>query len=116
MENITVSKDRLLQTLTANRETHRAQFLQAQEGFRAAVVAQLDERLADARKGKRVSLTIALPEPQDHTPDYDRAIQMVEWNLSDEVELAEHDFQTYVLDDWNWKRQFAATNSTYGVS
>ena len=72
-------------------------------------------RLAAARNGKRIEQYIRLPEPEDHTRDYDRVISMLEMDLTDTVELSESDYSQYVLDDWQWKRQCLGTNRAYSV-
>lgn len=113
METIRVRKDRLLTQLQVNRDQHRQQFEQAQEVFRRRVIEELDLRLEQARQGRQINLVIALPQPLDYTVDYDRAIQMIEWSLGDEVELGEDDFRQYVLNDWGWARTFAANTTSY---
>ena len=113
MNTITVSKANLLETLKKNREEHRGLFLEAQKGFRKAVIATLDQRLQDARDGKKIDLRIALPEPQDYTGEFDTAIKMLEWDTGDEVELTMHDFQRYVENQWEWRDAFTRTSGAY---
>ncbi len=116
MQKIKVKKADLLGILRKNRDAHKAVFLEAQEGFRKAVVAALEQRLEVARKGKRVDQYLHLAEPENRTRDYDRTISMLEMDLSDTVELSETDYAQYVLDDWDWKRQFLGTNRAYSSS
>lgn len=113
---VKVKKDELLSHLDANRERHRAIFEEAQIGFREEVIKLLDKRLAQAKAGKGIDLRIQLPEPQDHTKDYDRVILMVKMSVNDEIELTQQEFQQYVMDDWSWKREWVATASNYTAS
>lgn len=113
MENITVPKDQLIHTMRVNRDEHRAQFLAAQEKYREAVIRELDRRLRQAREGGVINLGFTLPAPVDYTDSYDTAIQMLEWEVADEVTLSEHDFERYVLNKWEWARQFAASTQSY---
>lgn len=113
MREVTVKRDELLQKLHKNKEGHRTLFEEAQRGFRERVVQELDRRMEDARRGRKVDLYINLPEPEDHTKDYDRVISMVEMSVSDEVELTANDFSRYVMDDWEWKERAMTTNSMY---
>lgn len=113
MENITVPKDKLLDTIRTNREAHREQFLAAQLKYREVVIRELDSRLAQARDGGAINLGFALPEPVDYSDQYDTAISMLEWEVDEEVTLAEHDFQRYVLNKWEWARMFAANTQSY---
>lgn len=81
MRTVTVKKEELIAKVRANREEHRAIFLQAQEKYREAVIKALDKRLDEVRKGKPFSLGFKLPEPQDYTDEYDMAIQQLEWEI-----------------------------------
>lgn len=115
MNIIRVERSKLLTAVTENRDNHRAKFLQAQEGYRKAAIRELDKMLADARAGNRIRRTVSLPEPTDHTQDYDRAIRMLEMCADDWLMISDDDFQRLVMDEWGWKQSWSATNSTYGV-
>lgn len=112
---VTVKKDELIAAVQKNRETHRSEFLRAQEDYRETVIAALDDALAAARNKKpfiREKL-IELVPPQDHTSDYDRAIRMLTMSLADQIVISEHQFAQYVLDDWGWKAAWSMTNARY---
>jgi hypothetical protein len=115
VKSVYVNKERLLETLRENREEHRALFEEAQVKYREKVIEVLDKRLAEARAGGRVRTYINLPEPVDYTKNFDEAIQMVEWEESDSIELDERDFQRYVLNKWEWAGAFAANTTAYVV-
>ncbi|HDY87689.1 MAG TPA: hypothetical protein ENH82_06160 [bacterium] len=113
MNTVKVEKDRLLKKLIVNRDSHRAEFLKAQKGFREEVIEQLDEALQDARNGKRINTCFKLPAPVDQTSDYDTAIEMLDWVVDDEIELTQQAFRQYILDDWHWKTDWTVSNSAY---
>lgn len=115
MRDVRVRKDELIEILGKNRDRHGTLFEKAYERFRHAVEREFEARLDRIRKGKPVELHIALPEPRDMTQSYDRALQMLQMETRDEVELSEQEFQQFVQDDWTWKREFATTASLYGV-
>ncbi len=54
-----------------------------------------------------------LEVPRDHTKSYDVAIQMAEWEVGETVELTQGQFQCFVMDDWDWKDEFAHLNKRY---
>lgn len=116
MNAIRVNKDELLGTLRENRKKHQVIFREAQDGYRKQAIEELDKMLAEARSGKQIRRSLHLVEPQDQTRDYDRAIKMLEMSQDEIVELEEHDFAQYVLDDWSWKRQFLLSNSNYSAT
>lgn len=110
---IVVKKSDLLGALKKNRDVHRSIFLEAQVGYREAVIKELDSMLADARSGRAYRKVVRLEEPQDHTRDYDRIVKMLEMSIADDVPISETEFAQYVLDDWGWKDQFIGTASSY---
>ena len=113
MRTVTVKKAALLGTVTENREAHREIFLKAQEGYREDMIAELELRLKEAREGKVIRRAITMPEPSDHTSDYDRVIAMLNMSVDDEIELDEHEFECFVLDQWGWKASAMHTNMSY---
>jgi hypothetical protein len=113
LSTVRVSKATLLEKLKANRDKHRSVFEEAIEGYHKAVVEALEKALADAKAGKKYTPTVFLPEPEDHTDDYDRIIAMLEMSLDDELELPQREFSQYALDDWGWKHDFINTASAY---
>ncbi len=115
METVKVKKARLLNKLHENRKAHREKFLKAQDGFRQEVVEQLDVALRDARNGKKYTTVFALPAPVDQTPEYDTAIEMLDWLVDDEIELTQQAFRQYIFDDWSWSQNWLHSNACYMV-
>jgi hypothetical protein len=113
MNAIKVNKADLLVKLRTNRATHLDQFERASERFLKIVTAELEGRLAEARKGKVPNLAWAHPMPVNQTKEYDKAIGMLEMSIEDVIELEEHDYKNYVLDEWSWSAQTTASNSRY---
>jgi len=109
--NIRVSD--LLESLRVNRETHRETFEEAQMGYREAMIEELDRMLADAKAGNSIRRMVTMPEPQDHTSDYDVAIRMLEMCVDDVVEITVDDFERLVMDEWGWKTDWVNTTSNY---
>lgn len=113
MQIVTCRVSEVLAILQKNRKTHRETFEKALEGYRKTVIEHLEQRLKDAKSGRKVNIYIQLEEPQDQTKDYDRAIQMLEMSIDDKVELSQQEFAQLVQDDWSWKEQFTLTNTRY---
>lgn len=113
MDVVKVRVAELKATIAENREAHRAMFLEAQGKYRARMVEELDRMLTDARTGRRIRRAVSMPEPEDHTADYDRIIRMLEMSVDDEIELDEGDFSRYVMDQWEWARSFASNTMMY---
>jgi hypothetical protein len=116
MNAVKVKREDLLTKVRANREAHRELFLKAQEGYRKLVIEELDRMLADAKAGRRISRSINLAEPVDHTYEYDRVIMMLEMSVDDTIMLDSQDFHRYVMDSWDWSRFALSTNSAYAAA
>lgn len=113
MRTVTVDREEFIQKVSANRHNHRAVFEEALEGYRARLVTELERRLGDLRKGRRIDQYIGLPEPEDHTEDYDRILQMAAMSVRDTVDLSEDEFGRYVMDQWDWKQAFNHSTAVY---
>ena len=107
LDTVRVSKTALIRRLQENRDQHREQFEKGLELYRKAVVQELEEQLARARRNESVARFSVLNQPEDHTENYNHAIELLDMSLDDEVELTAEEFAQYVRDDWGWKRQFA---------
>lgn len=110
---VTVSKNELLAAMRANLTKHEAEYKEAIEGYKAAVIARLKKMLACAEAGKPVEEKIGLPAPESHTEDYERVIRMLEMSKAEEISITENQFSQYVLDKWNWQRAFKALSTQY---
>lgn len=116
MDDIRVTKAVLLARLKENRASHRDTYVNAREIFRQRSADLAQEQAELMLRGEIRAIAVNLPVPEDHTDDYDRVIEMLDWHLDDEFILSEIDFQQYVRDEWGWARSFAANTSSYLAS
>lgn len=115
-QNITVSKTDLLDKLRANRDEHASDYAEGIAEYQrqaAEKLRALADKIAEDPDANLYEVAQELPKPENHTDDYDTAIQMLEWHQGDSIELGVDDFQHYVLDQWRWKQAFAASMSNY---
>lgn len=139
---VTVNRVRLINTLKANQEKHMAEYKEAVAGYQDMIAGRLQalqkkalDKLRDQYSklvekiqefdledpdcpiADRVVLlseqSISLQVPKDHSRDYQVALEMAEWEVGENVELTQSQFQCFVLDDWDWKRGFEHLNKTY---
>lgn len=110
---INVNKEQLRVKLQKNRAEHKELFDKAWKGYIAAALDELSLRIKDIENGKNPNLYISLPAPEDHTEDYDRALDMLEWSVGDTFSLTEIEFDQYINDEWHWKANFLATSVGY---
>jgi len=116
MDTVKIARDDLLVVVKKNRASHRQIFEEALIGYRDEVIRQLEQRLDEAKRNKRVNHHISLIEPMDQTKEYDRIIKMLEMSVESEIELTQSQFAMYVMDDWSWKQQFTASNVNYSAT
>jgi hypothetical protein len=116
LDTVKVEKDRLLSTLEENKAKHVSEYDEAVTEYRAQAEKALRKRASEIRDGGTLRKEIDdLPAPLSFAKDYDRAIQMVSWSTETELELDEQAFRAWVLDEWNWRGQFAGTTSLYNA-
>lgn len=115
MKSAKIQKSKLLEVIRKNRDEHKSIFEEALIGYRKEAIRLLDERLNDARDGRKIDLYFHLVQPMDQTKDYDRVIMMLEMTEDEIIELTSTEFSNYVQDDWSWKDQFITSNSTYSA-
>lgn len=113
MDEMKMNKHDVLEALKTNLQTHRETFIEAQQGYREEVIKELDRMLDDARSGKNIKRSITLPEPKDHTKEYEYAIEMLEMCTAVDIMISNIDFKQYVKDDWGWKADWSDTVSNY---
>lgn len=116
MQTVKVKKNRLLEALRINKENHLKIFNEAQVGYRKRVIQELDDMAKKARAGERVPTFWQLAAPVNQTPEYERAILMLEMSVDEEVTLTQQEFQCYVMDRWAWRQKFLEDNSVYSVT
>ena len=113
MQEVKIKREALLAAVKANRDQHRKTFLLACKGFRTKAIQELDIMLKEAQDGELIRTSLSLPTPSDHTSDYDREIRMLEMCDDPVVELSAHEFDMYVMDNWNWKAHESNVTAMY---
>lgn len=116
IDDVRVPKDKLLTQLQENRDAHRSLFEEAMEGYKVESIKILEDHIDRIKGNEPKKVAVSLPLPEDHTDDYNRVIQMVEWSMDDEVWLTGYEFDQYIRDNWAWKEQFLTTASHYGAT
>lgn len=110
---ITVDKTALLEALRENRAKHGKAFEKAKAGYIKVTMKQLEEYINQLANGDTGIARFVNAPPEDHTGDYDDAIDMMEWSTDDTIELSQSQFVQYVKDDWGWKQSWTVSNSEY---
>ena len=116
MRNLTFKKTDIINGLTEARKEHVKILEEAQKGYREMLIEELEEKLADAKAGKRVDPRIDLIVPPHHVEEFDRAIKMLEMCKDEIITLTQPEFQMYVGGEWGWQHDFLMANAAYSES
>ena len=116
MKTVNIEREKLLETVKTNLEQHIKQYNEAVEDYKTGIVILFQENLAKAQTGdlERIKTIENKPQtPVSYENQYTRVIRMLEMSSDDYIELSDHEFEHYVLDNWDWKQSFNLVNSSY---
>lgn len=113
---VKVKRGDLLAKLKANRAKHAHDYKKAHEGWLVTIIEEAEKLLKDAKEGNLKDLRKILNHvqpPESHDKDYALVISMLEMSADDVIEMNQIDFNQYVLDEWEWKQHWSASNTGY---
>ena len=116
MRDVRMNKSELLEIVRANKEKHIKEFNEAVEDFKKAAIniAEHNLKLAQTGDTEQIAKFKQLPsKPTSYEDSYTRAIRMLELSVDDVIEVEEHVFNQLVLDEWQWKQNFAVSSALY---
>ncbi len=116
--------EELLTVVRANYAKHQTLYAELYGLYQARAIKALEDRLEEIRTSRAtdeaVSLRFQLEPPDDHRPDYRRAIGMLELHLhagQPTVDLSAELYAAFMQDIWGWEEDFWLKNVTmYGRS
>lgn len=82
-----------------------------EDSFRDA--RELVGRLKDGETVSVVGFRISLSVPVNYEKAYDQIIRMMEMSVDTEIVLTASQFACFVMDDWEWKEEWAASLAQY---
>lgn len=119
LDSVPLLVDELLEKVKANRAKHNAIFREALDGYKERALELLQDHINRIEAGKVEKVQVILPQPVDHTKDYDRVIGLLEMTKragTEKLDLNQREFAQYVQDEWDWKDEFISTNVMYAAS
>lgn len=109
---ISIEKNKLIEKIKENREIHINEYNEAVIAYKKEAKIQLEQLSTDLDKGK-LNLKLNLITPINRSSEYDKVIEMFEWEISDIVKLSQKEFNEYIHDDTSDSIQAKMLNSTY---
>jgi hypothetical protein len=111
---VTINKAKLIAKIKANKEAHVEEYKEAVKAYITEANKQLEKAKKELDNGS-LSIHIQLTTPINRAEEYDKVIEMFNWEVKDEIELSQHEFNEYVHDDNDMSRNAKFANSYYSL-
>lgn len=112
---IKVEKAKLIQQIKENKERHIKEFENAVVAYKVEALKQLNEQIKKVEQGA-LDAILNLVTPVNNGENYDKIIEMFEWEVESEVELSQEEFNEYVQDETQFARDAKFSNTFYSSS
>lgn len=109
---IRVNRASLIEKIKENKAAHIKAYEKAVVAYKEEALRQLSILTEKANSGD-VRLSLNLVSPVNYAENYDKVVQMFEWEVDDIVELEQQEFNKYVLDETSFALQAKMSNSAY---
>lgn len=109
LKTITVNKSELIEKLLDNQSKHTAEYAEALEAYWNALQAELASLYEQAKEKEGLRYVIEVQPPENHAKDYSDAMQLLDWEVGNEVVISIADFKRFVQDEWDWQYHFKGT-------
>jgi len=112
---IKVEKAKLIQQIKDNKERHIKEFENAVVAYKEEALKQLKAEIEKVEGGS-LDAKLNLITPVNNAENYDKIIEMFEWEVESEVELSQEEFNEYVQDETQFARDAKFSNTFYSSS
>ena len=110
---INVNKDNLIKQIKENKEKHIEEFKKAVDAYKEEAEKQLMKELARLNTVGALDIKLDLITPVNNAENYDKILQMFEWEENEVVELQQDEFREYVQDEFDFAVTARMSNSMY---
>lgn len=107
-----ISKASLIKKIQENKEAHLNEYNEAVEAYKKEAAKQLKQAVKDLKNGS-LKIKLNLVTPVNRVEEYDKVIEMFNWEVENEIELSQREFNEYVHDDNESSKAAKLMNSTY---
>lgn len=110
---ILVDKAKLIEQIKANKVQHKKEYDEAVIAYREEAKKQLEDRLVQLATGDLKLKVVSLTSPVDNSEEYDKLVKMFKWEIKDQVELSQGEFNEYIFDETPFAKMSRASNTFY---
>ena len=108
---INVDKAKLIEKIRENKANHVIEYDKAVIAYKEEALKQLKELTEDVEEGA-LGIKLDLVTPVNNADNYDKIIEMFQWEVNEIVELEQREFIEYVQDETDFAIS-AKFNNTY---
>jgi len=109
---IKVKKADLIAKIKVNKENHVKEFDKAVDAYKEEALRQLRTQLERVEEGA-LDAKLNLITPVNNAENYDNILEMFVWEVANEVELEQAEFQEYVQDTTDFAVTARMSNMMY---
>jgi len=109
---VSIEKSKLIEKIKENRDAHVIDYNEAVIAYRKKAESEL-KNLSKELKNGSMKLNLHLITPINRSEEYDKIIEMFNWEINDIVKLTQKEFNEYVLDETTSAQQAKFSNSAY---
>jgi hypothetical protein len=110
--NINVDKAKLIEKIRENKANHIIEYDKAVIAYKEEALKQLKELMEDVQDGE-LGIRLELTTPINNVKNYDKIIEMFDWEVSDVVTLEQREFIEYVQDETDFAINAKMSNTYY---
>lgn len=112
---ILLKKEDLIARILKNKEEHVKEYNEAVVAYKKEALKQLAVQTSRVTEGA-LDAKLELVTPVNNEENYDKIVEMFEWDVRDEVELDQDEFLEYVQDETQFAREAKYSNTFYSSS
>ena len=109
---ILLKKEELIARIKENKKNHEKEFEAAVIAYKEEALKQLATETSRVREGA-LDAKLDLVTPVNNSENYDKIIEMFQWDVREEVELSQNEFLEYVQDETDFAIQAKFSNTFY---
>lgn len=123
MQEVTISKVKLLAVVEKNREQHIKEYNEAVVGYKEQAIKKIEETMGDLVKKvnllkdgqfiRIMGVSFDLSAPKSFEDEYDQTIGMLNDSVDENIVLSREEYRNYMLDKWSWTESFKLSNMRY---
>jgi phosphoribosyl-dephospho-CoA transferase len=109
---VKVNKVNLIEQIKKNKENHIVEYEKAVIAYKEEALRQLADLTFKVEEGL-LEATLNLVTPINNAENYDKIIEMFEWEVEEVVALTQQEFNEYVQDETEFAQQAKFSNMFY---